>query len=322
MKKLKAGVIGIGGIAKGAHLPALESNDKVEVIALCDIRKKRAEKKAKEMGIKKVYKDYKNLLDIREIDLVHICTPNNYHSIIAVEALKKGKHVLCEKPDAINVDEVLKMKKASENSNKVLMTVRNNRFLSDFQFLNEYLTPKKREDIYAAKCGWIRVRGIPGKGGWFTTKAKSGGGPLIDLGVHMIDVVVWLMGNPKPVSVMGSTYRKFAEEGNEDNKNEGTFDVEDLAMGFVKFDNGVTLALEFSWASNIEQTDRYIELLGSDFGAKWHSKDSNLKLFTEINGRTTIQKPNILSGGGHYENIDHFLNSFEYRPGYLLRQPC
>ncbi len=153
------------------------------------------------------------------------------------------------------------MKAAAEKNGKVLMVMRNNRYMQVSTFMKKYINDGKMGEIYAARCGWQRRRGIPGKGGWFTTKAQSGGGPLIDLGVHMIDLTMWLMGSPKPVSVTGCTYTKFADNDVSDSVNstfgekmaDGTFDVEDLATGFIRFDNGASLSIEFSWASNIEK---------------------------------------------------------------------
>ena len=318
MQKLKVGIVGIGGIGKGAHLPAWVVNDDVEVVALCDIIEERAMKAAEEYEIEYVFKDYNTLINKEEIDIVDICTPNYLHSTIAVKALEKGKHVFCEKPDAINIEEVLKMKKASEDSGKLLMVMRNNRFLDTSQYLKSYIEQGHMGEIYAAKCGWVRRRGIPGKGGWFTTKEQSGGGPLIDLGVHMIDLAIWLMGNPTPVSVVGSTYCKFAEDDTladsehakfGDVKEDGIFNVEDLAMGFIKFDNGACLSIEFSWASNIEREGRYIEFMGTKMGSRWHSSDNVLKLFGEANGSTVDILPNIeiREKSGHRRNIDHFV---------------
>lgn len=318
MKKLKVGIVGIGGIGKNVHLPAWTDNVNVEVVALCDILEERAIKAAKEYGIRHTFKDYMDLINMENIDVVVICTPNYLHSTISVEAFKKGKHVFCEKPDAINLEEALKMKKASEESGKLLMVMRNNRFIGTSQYLKNYINQGHMGEIYAAKCGWLRRRGIPGKGGWFTTKEQSGGGPLIDLGVHMIDLAIWLMGNPTPVSVVGSTYCKFAEDNVEadsehaefgDTRENGIFDVEDLAMGFIKFENGTCLSIEFSWATNIERENRYVELLGTKMGSKWNSSDNVLKLFGEINGATVDILPNVDAKGGygHKENIDHFV---------------
>ena len=168
----------------------------------------------------------------------------------------------------------------------------------------------------AVRCGWVRRRGIPGRGGWFTTKAQSGGGPLIDLGVHMIDLTMYLMGNPTPVSVVGCTYNKFANaEEISDSKNSdfgdsvsgGTFDVEDLAMGFIKFDNGACMQIEFSWASNIEKENAFTELRGSKSGAclDW----SGLKIFTEEFGKTVDYIPNIKETmPQHAGNLKHFVD--------------
>lgn len=172
-------------------------------------------------------------------------------------------------------------------------------------------------EIYAARCGWQRRRGIPGKGGWFTTKAQSGGGPLIDLGVHMIDLTMWLIGNSKPVSVSGCTYSKFADTDVSDSVNsdfgeknaEGTFDVEDLAMGFIRFENGACLQIEFSWASNIEKENGFLELRGTKSGASWNSVDNKLGIYTEEFGRTVDYIPNIDNNKGiqmHEANLRHF----------------
>jgi predicted dehydrogenase len=173
----------------------------------------------------------------------------------------------------------------------------------DSQFLKKYIAAGNMGDIYAGRVGWIRRRGIPGKGGWFTTKELSGGGPLIDLGVHMIDLAIWLMGNPKPVAVSGSTYCKFAnaDQGGDsahsgfgEAKAGGTFDVEDLAMGFVRFDNGASLQIEFSWASNIEQEKNFVELRGEKAGACLDSSQP-LKIFTEIEGMQCDILPRVPS---------------------------
>ncbi|MEE1026393.1 MAG: Gfo/Idh/MocA family oxidoreductase, partial [Acutalibacteraceae bacterium] len=256
MEKLKIAIIGCGGINKAAHYPGYELIDNAEIVACCDILPDRVEEYAKERNIPFYCTDYKEILKLDYVDAVDICTPNYLHSIIAVDALNAGKHVFCEKPDAVSVEETEKMKAAAEKNGKVLMVMRNNRWRATAQFLKQYIESGKMGDVYAARCGWVRRRGIPGRGGWFTTKAQSGGGPLIDLGVHMIDLTMYLMGNPTPVSVVGCTYNKFANaEEISDSKNSdfgdsvsgGTFDVEDLAMGFIKFDNGACMQIEFSW---------------------------------------------------------------------------
>lgn len=314
-KKLRIAIVGAGGIANYAHGNGYLNMDNVEIIGVCDIIRERAESLAEKLGAKFVCEDYKELFELEGLDAIDICTPNYLHSIIAVDALNKGFHVFCEKPDAINVEEALKMKEAAEKNNKVLMVMRNNRYLGAALYLKQYITDGKMGEIYAARCGWQRRRGIPGKGGWFTTKEQSGGGPLIDLGVHMIDLTMWLMGNPTPVSVSGSTYCKFANNDVVDSvhsrlgvKNDGgTFNVEDLAMGFIKFDNGACMQIEFSWASNIDVEKRFFELRGEKSGASWSSLDDRLKIFTEEYGKTVDMIPNVTTPVPFHEaNLRHF----------------
>ena len=317
MKKLKIAIIGNGGIAKGCHAPAYEKMDNVEIVAACDIIEERAKEMADRFGAAKWSTDYKEILDIPGLDAVDICTPNYLHSIIAVDALNNGINVFCEKPDAVSVEEAEKMKTAAEKSGKVLMVMRNNRYRGISSFLKSYIEDGKMGEIYAARCGWQRRRGIPGKGGWFTTKAQSGGGPLIDLGVHMIDLAIWLMGNPKPVAVSGCTYNKFADSETSDSvhsqfgdKNaDGIFDVEDLAMGFIRFDNGACMQIEFSWASNIEKENVFFEFRGDKSGAAWSTNDDKLKIFTEENGCTADYIPHTVDKYQHHEaNLRHFVD--------------
>ena len=317
-EKLKIAIIGTGGIAQKCHLPAYQNMDNVEIVAACDILPQRVKSVAEEFDIPAYYTDYKDVLNIEGLDAVDICTPNYLHSIIAIEALEKGLHVFCEKPDAVDAEKAEAMKAAAEKNNKTLMVMRNNRFLTTSSFLKKYIDDGKMGNIYAARCGWQRRRGIPGRGGWFTTKAQSGGGPLIDLGVHMIDLSIWLMGNPKPVAVSGCAYNKFANsEDISDSKEskfgdrnaDGIFDVEDLAMGFIRFDNGACLQIEFSWASNVEKERRFVELRGEKAGSVWSSDDDMLKIFTEEYGKTVDYLPNVNNDavkGGHGENLKHF----------------
>lgn len=319
-KKLKVGIVGCGGIFNSAHLPLYMNSAEVEIVALCDIVISKAEAVADRIGLPKTacYKNYEDLLKIPELDAVDICTPNYLHSIVAVAALNKGINVFCEKPDAVSVAEAEKMKTAAENSGKTLMVMRNNRYNDYSKFLKKYIAEGKMGEIYTARCGWQRRRGIPGKGGWFTTKAQSGGGPLIDLGVHMIDLCIWLMGNPVPVAVSGATYCKFADSDTEadsahamfgEAKAGGTFDVEDLAFGFIRFDNGCTMQIEFSWASNVECEKIFIDLRGTKSGATTDTRDGRFKIFTEENGVTVDIVPNLVGGDiPHVQNLRHFYN--------------
>ena len=316
--KLRFAAIGIGGIFKAAHAKPLLAHPEVDLVAVCDVIPERASAFAAEHGVATAVADYRDVIKMKDVDAIDICTPNKFHSEIAIAALEAGKHVFTEKPDAINAKEAQRMADAAKRSGKTLMAMRNNRFRADTQFLKRYVDGGHMGDVYAGRCGWIRRRGIPGKGGWFTTKELSGGGPLIDLGVHFIDIALWLMGNPKPVAVSGATYRKFAEGSAAadsvhsqfgDAKAGGVFDVEDLAMGFIRFDNGASLQIEFSWASNVEEEDVFCELRGSRSGVHL-SQNQPLKLFTEIEGTLCDLVPRIGGprSGGHDGHLRHFVD--------------
>ena len=328
MAQKKIALIGCGGMGTH-HLLAYKDIPEVDIVAICDIVPGRAEDRVeKHAPNAKAYSDYREVLEIPGLDAVDICTPNYLHSIIAVEALNKGLHVFCEKPDAVNVEEAMKMKAAAEANDRVLMVMRNNRYSPEAQFLKKFIEDGKMGEIYAGRCGWQRRRGIPGKGGWFTTKAQSGGGPLIDLGVHMIDLAMWLMGNPTPVAVSGCTFCKFADTDVSDSVNskfgdkveDGTFDVEDLAMGFIRFDNGACLQIEFSWASNVEKEQNFVELRGTKAGASW----PNLKIFGEEYGSTMDLIPAVQPKQfrGHGRKLEHFVDVLQGRaePAFVPQQ--
>lgn len=315
METIKIGIIGNGGICRVAHIPAYLQDKRVEITAFCDIIEERAEGFKKYYPNAKVYTDYKELLKDADVDAVDICTPNYLHSVIAVDAFEAGKHVFCEKPDAVSPEEAIKMDEAAKKAGKVLMVMRNNRYAPASVYAKKYIEEGKMGDIYCGRCGWQRRRGIPGKGGWFTTKELSGGGPLIDLGVHMIDLAIWLMGNPTPVAVSGNTYCKFADNEVSDSINsdfgdkveDGVFDVEDLAMGMIRFDNGAVLQIEFSWASNVKEETRFVQLRGTKSGLTW--RDEKLEVFSEGNGQlTNTQVLTDPVSVGHMMNLRHFVD--------------
>ena len=313
---VKIAIIGNGGICKGEHAPAYLQDPRADIVAVCDIIEERAVYLRDNcFPNARVYTDYREILADPSVDAVDICTPNDLHSEIAVAALNAGKHVFCEKPDAVDVKKALAMKEAAEKNGKLLMVMRNNRFAPASQYLKGYIESGRAGEIYCGRCGCQRRRGIPGKGGWFTTKARSGGGPLIDLGVHMIDLAVWLMGNPKPVAVSANTYCKFADTDLSDSVNSdfgdkvaaGTFDVEDLAMGMIRFENGAVLQIEFSWASNIKHERRFVELRGTKAGMTW--EDKRAEIYTEEDGRLIDMTPVVpRESEDHRENLREFID--------------
>jgi len=317
-KKIKVGLIGCGAISRWSRIPAYSNDlENAEVVATCDIIKERAESAAKELGAKYAFTDYRDLIALKEVDMIDICAPNYLHSQAAIEGLNAGKHVFTEKPDAISVEEVLKMQAAYKKSGKHLMVMRNNRYVAASVYLKKFIEEGKCGELYAGRCGWLRRRGIPGRGGIFTEKAVSGGGPLIDLGVHIIDLAMWFMGNPRPVSVSGSTFAKFADDDSEadsehakfgDPNQTGIFDVEDLCMGFIKFENGACLQIEFSWASNIEKETGFVEMRGTKAGFTWNgtAPTGELALFSpDALVHRPMLKPLLMA---HTSNLKHFID--------------
>ena len=276
-KKLQVAVIGCGGIANQKHFPALTSQkDKCEIVAFCDIIKERAEKAAAKYGTQdaKVYTDYNELLNDKEIDVVHVCTPNVSHCPITVAAFKAKKHVMCEKPMAATTEDAQKMMEAWKKSGKKFTIGYQNRFRTDAQALKRACEEGKLGDIYFAKAHALRRRAVP-TWGVFPDKSKQGGGPLIDIGTHALDITLWCMDNYKPVTITGSVFEKLghlpeATEGNMFGPwNPKTYEVEDSAFGYIKMENGATIFLESSWALNIKESrEAATTLCGTRAGAE------------------------------------------------------
>ncbi len=296
---IRVGIVGTG-IGR-AHANGYKKLKDVEIRAICDIDEVRAKKCADDYGIRDVYTDYNEMLKDKEIDAVSVCTPNALHAPVTIASFEAGKHVICEKPIGTNAAEGKAMVEAGKKSGKIFMMAFNNRFRGDTQLLKKCIEKGDLGEIYYAKTGWLRRKGIPGMGGWFTTKAMSGGGPLIDLGVHVLDLTLWLMGNPKPVYVFGSSYAKFGPDMAK--QCGGTYDVEDLATGMVRLENGATIFVEASWHSHVEREVIYTQLIGTKGGAEFNP----LRIYTDINGNNAdlmIQHPNV---SGHEMEIAHFI---------------
>ncbi|WP_445491689.1 Gfo/Idh/MocA family protein [Niallia sp. 03133] len=312
-KKVKIGIIGCGGIAFGKHLPSLAKvQDKAIMTAFCDIELDRAEKAAKEYGSSesKVYTDYKKLLEDPTIDIVHVCTPNVSHAEITIAALEAGNHVMCEKPMAINSEEAKSMWEAAKRTGKKLTIGYQNRFRSDSMALNEACTAGDLGEVYMAKAHAVRRRGVP-TWGVFMDKEKQGGGPLIDIGTHALDLTLWMMNNYKPKMVVGSAFQKLKDksEGNMFGPwDSSKFDVEDSAFGFIKMENGATIYLETSWALNmINAKEAQVTLCGTEAGAEMFGEAWDNKGHVTFNSTKYGQfiETNTSAGGGvaYYEGV-------------------
>jgi predicted dehydrogenase len=310
MAKIGVGVIGSGGIAQGAHLPGYAAlKDEVEIVACCDLDEKVAKTAAERFGAKKVFKDYRDMLALEDIQAVSVCTPNFMHKTPTIAALKAGKHVLCEKPIAMNAIEGAEMCRTAQETGMKLMVGQNNRFRSDVQALKRQIDAEKFGEIYYARAQALRRRGIPGWG-VFGDKEKQGGGPLVDIGVHALDLTWYLMGMPKPIAASGKTYTKFGTRddvvglmGQWDPK---TFTVEDFAVGFIRFDNGATAIVESSFCANIGK-DLFTTAL---FGTSGGGQLSPIQIFTEENGTlfdvTPVHLPEVKT---HHREIELFIEA-------------
>lgn len=299
--KLKIGIIGCGGIANGKHLPALKScSDLAEMVYFCDLELAKAEKAAKTYGTPdaKVCTDYKELLADPSIDVVHVLTPNRSHSFITVDALEAGKHVMCEKPMAINSTEAKKMLDASKRTGKKLTIGYQNRQRPDSLYIKEECDNGTLGEIYYAKATAIRRRAVP-TWGVFMNEYEQGGGPLIDIGTHALDLTLWCMNNYKPKYCVGTVYHKLGEKfptGNAwGNWKPGELTVEDSAFGFIVMENGATIVLESSWALNmLDPREAITTLCGTDGGADMLD---GVRINGIRNARQYVLKPDLNAGG-------------------------
>ncbi|MCL2356346.1 MAG: Gfo/Idh/MocA family oxidoreductase [Defluviitaleaceae bacterium] len=258
MKKLKAGIIGCGGIANQKHMPAIRDTNLVDMVAFCDIKEDRASTAAAEYGASdaKCFSDYREILKRADIDMVYVLTPNKSHSAITIDALEAGKHVMCEKPMAKTSKEARDMCAAAKKAGKVFTVAYQNRFKPESQYIKKAAERGDFGDIYFAKAHALRRRAVP-TWGVFLDEEEQGGGPLIDIGTHALDLALWLMGKYKPKSVMGSVFKKLNENGDSGNAfgpwNPAEYTVEDSAFGFITMEDGSTIILESSWALNTLQ---------------------------------------------------------------------
>ena len=299
-KIVRVGIIGCGGIANGKHMPSLKQLPNVQMVAFCDLIVERAEKAKQQYGTPdaNVYEDYKELLKDETIDVVHVCTPNRSHSFITVDALDAGKHVMCEKPMAINSAEAKKMLDAQKRSGKKLTIGYQSRQRADSKYLKQEALDGTFGDIYYAKATALRRRAVP-TWGVFLNEYEQGGGPLIDIGTHALDLTLWIMDNYKPKYCVGTTYHMLNKDTNQGNAwgrwDPEKFTVEDSAFGFIVMENGATIVLESSWALNsLDVREAVTTLCGTKAGA---DMNDGLRFNFVRGGRQTVMKPSFAAGG-------------------------
>ena len=278
MKKTIA-VIGCGRIANMAHFPALAKMDNVRVKYACDIIKEKAEKiKAEYPFVENVITDYKEALADSEVDAVFVLTPNYAHYEITMDALKAGKDVMCEKPVTVNYDLSCEMAKEAEKQGRILNIGVCNRYNKSVEMLEELNRQNRFGNIYHIYCSFRSFRDIPGLGGPFTTKSQSGGGVLIDWGIHFMDLILYILGNAKIKNVTCDAYSEMAKnmkeykyksmwaEDTSDIEN-GTNDVDDFVTGYIRTDKA-SISFNGAWAQNIDKADMFIDFLGDKAGAR------------------------------------------------------
>ncbi|MCR8846197.1 Gfo/Idh/MocA family oxidoreductase [Paenibacillus sp. SC116] len=299
-KMYRIAIIGCGGIANGKHMPSLAKLKNVEMVAFCDIEEERAQEAKEKYGTADavVTTDYNELLADKTIDIVHVCTPNDSHAEITIDFLENGKHVMCEKPMAKTAVDARRMVEAAERTGMKLTVGYNNRFRSDSQYLKKVCEAGDLGDIYFSKAHAIRRRAVP-TWGVFLDEEKQGGGPLIDIGTHALDLTMWMMDNYEPKVVLGSSFHKLGSRKDAANAwgpwDPEKFKVEDSAFGMIVMKNGATIMLESSWALNVTQVgEAMCTLSGTEGGADmWNG----LTINGEKHSRLYEQKIEMNSGG-------------------------
>lgn len=316
-RKLRAGIIGLG--VGQSHAKGYLSSPDSELVAVCDANETRLNEYATLWNVAGKYTDFHQMLQEADLDVVSICLPNSLHALASIEALDHGVHVVCEKPMAQSAAEAKDMIDAAERNQKHLMVAYNYRYRPDSQWMYRMVQAGKLGTIYHINASWRRETGIPGWG-WFGSKQMSGGGALIDLGVHVLDLGLWMMGFPKIKTISGDTRMFFGPKslktwGRKPGQSfEGGFDVEDGGVGFMRLANGANMVLNVTWAEHVQPQEDAIrvEIQGTEGSAILHIRnyknDDTLRFYTEMEGEPVTVIPSVRFGApqGH-EGLIHDL---------------
>lgn len=318
--EVRVGIIGCGiGLV---HAEGYAKDPRVRIEAIAGLEEDRCRTIATRFDIPHIYREYQELLANPEIDAVSIAVPNILHMPVTLAALEAGKHVLVEKPLCRNAEEGARMVEAAATSGKVLGVSFQRRTRHDVELVRQAVANGELGRIYHAKCWWMRRQGIPGLGSWFTSKEAAGGGPLIDLGVHVIDMAMHVMGNPKVHAVSGATYAEIGPTGRGGWPGTGRFrltddqrfEVEDLATAFVRLADGATLTVDTSWAAFTEKKDDFgIQLFGSLGGARIesveYSQTDTLRFFKDCGNTTMDCAPRVIATESHANITRDFVDA-------------
>jgi predicted dehydrogenase len=318
---VKVGVIGVGWAGQ-QHIKAYAALDGVELIAIAGLEEEMRRSLSDEFGVPHSVARWEDLLELEGLEAVSVAVPTFLHAPIAIAALQRGLHVLSEKPIALNGEEAEAMVTAARSAGRVLEVAFNHRRRGDVQRLKAVIDEGRLGRTYYAKAWWLRRTGIPTLGSWFTQSSLAGGGPLVDIGVHVLDYALFLLGNPAVKAVSAATYDLLGSNGFGGSKTssksgadgDAKFDVEDLATVFMRLEDGGTLLLEASWAAHRADGDQFGAVLyGTEGGAEWVVDDyvevGSLKLFGDSAGEATVSRLRPGVGGKHDLVVAEFVET-------------
>ncbi len=316
-KTLRVGVVGIGWAGQ-QHLNSYVRLDGVEVVAIAGMETDLLGELAQTHNVPNAFERWEDMIEAGGLDAISVAVPTFLHAPIAIAALQAGIHVLSEKPIARSGDEAQSMVDAARAANRVLDVAFNHRRRGDMQRLKQAIDAGELGDLYYARGSWLRREGIPGMGGWFTNKNASGGGALIDIGVHALDYSLYFMGEPTAISVSAVSYDKLGSRGrggssySEASKRSGEFEVEDFASALIRFDNGSSLSLEAAWAGYRSVNDTMdFSVFGTDGGAEL-SVDGDvdkLVIYRDKDGKNSDYHPSSETIEGHWVVVNDFIDS-------------
>jgi len=334
---LRVGVIGLG--IGAVHVAAFSGIRGVEVIALAGKEPDRRHELGEQYGVTNLFEHWEDLVALDDVDVVSIATPNLLHHPIALAALAAGKHVFCEKPLALDTAQAREMVDSAIAHDRVLEVAFNHRHRADVQFARSYIETEGIGRVYHSRASWKRRSGIPGLHSWFTNPAMAGGGALIDLGPHVLDSLLFLLGEPRVVAVSAVTHGELGRAGygamdraEQMASDTGAFDVEDLASALFRLDDGSSVAFEISWAGHtVDDEDISIELLGEDGGIRLfvprYKSEDTLRIYRDFSGTPLTITPEVsVHGGDHARVITAFVEVVlsgswtEHRGQYALHR--
>ncbi len=318
VEPLRVGVVGLGWAGE-QHLKNYLRLPNVEAVALAGLEEPRLRELGQRYGVPNLHRDYVELVARDDLDVVSICAPNHLHAPAAIAALESGKHVLCEKPLARTGAEAEEIVRTARQAGRVVHIAFTQRERGDVQVLKRHILDGNLGRIYHVKATWMRRNGIPGMGSWFTSKELAGGGPLIDLGVHLVDMALYLMDEPEIESVSCATYAELGPQGRGGRGDAKTvigdaYEVEDLATAFMRLSGGATLNLEAGWAAYRESSDDFgLTLYGTDGGAEMRVRNygthDTVRIYTDVAGVPAVVAPEIEPREGHLVVVSRFVET-------------